>query len=343
MQGPLRRDHVQILQINGLKTHFFTRVHTIRAVDGVDLALETNQTLGIVGESGSGKSVTALSIMGLVPSSSGKIVGGEILYGNSGSPTDLAKLNPKGRQMRSIRGNDIAMIFQEPMTSLNPVFTIGRQITEAILLHQEVDRKAARRVAAQMLSEVGIADARRHLASFPHQLSGGMRQRVMIAMALSCDPAILIADEPTTSLDVTIQAQVLALMNRLRHEFNMSIVFITHDLGVIAKMADRVAVMYLGKLMEKAPVGEIFHDARHPYTVGLLRSTPSLLSKGRSGLTPIPGTVPEYGIRPKGCVFAERCSFADDRCKNRQPPSETVGDNHIVACWKPVTGTDRVG
>ena len=333
-------DHVPLLQIKGLKTHFFTRTRTIRAVDGVDFAIEANQTLGIVGESGSGKSVTALSIMGLVPSPKGKIVSGEIIYGSNGQAMDLTKLNPKGVRMRSIRGNDIAMIFQEPMTSLNPVFTIGRQITEAIRLHQRVDRGAARKSAIHMLSEVGIADPSRHLASFPHQLSGGMRQRVMIAIALSCDPAILIADEPTTSLDVTIQAQVLALMNRLRGEFNMAILFITHDLGVIAKMADHVAVMYLGKLMERAPVREIFHSPRHPYTVGLLRSTPNLLREGRAKLSSIPGAVPEHGAQETGCVFVERCSYATDYCRRHAPRAEMTG-NSLVACWNPVTGTGR--
>jgi oligopeptide/dipeptide ABC transporter ATP-binding protein len=330
---------VPILQINGLKTHFFTRSRTIRAVDGVDLSLDANQTLGIVGESGSGKSVTALSIMGLVPSPRGKIVAGEIIYGSNGAATDLAKLNPKGSQMRSIRGNEIAMIFQEPMTSLNPVYTIGRQITEAILLHQNVDRKTGREKAIHMLSEVGIAEPARHLSSYPHQLSGGMRQRVMIAMALSCDPTVLIADEPTTSLDVTIQAQVLALMNRLRREFNTAILFITHDLGVIAKMADYVAVMYLGKIMERAPVKAVFHVPRHPYTVGLLRSTPSLLDASRSKLSPIPGTIPEYGTEHKGCVFAERCSYADEQCQTKTPPLELVGENHFVSCWKPMVDT----
>ncbi|HSV93070.1 MAG TPA: ABC transporter ATP-binding protein [Desulfobacterales bacterium] len=293
-----------LLEIKKLVTSFHTDAGTVRAVDGVDLSLARERTLGLVGESGSGKSVTALSVMGLVPRPAGRITSGEILFNPDGRVCDLARLDPRGREIRAIRGNDIAMIFQEPMTSLNPVFTIGNQIMEAIILHQRLSRRDARAKAVEMLAEVGIPNPEARCDQYPHQLSGGMRQRAMIAMALSCRPALLIADEPTTALDVTIQAQVLELMNRLRAEFRTSILFITHDLGVIAKMADHVAVMYLGKVAESGPVREIFHSPRHPYTQGLMHSIPSIAASRSTRLTPIEGVVPDLFHVPPGCGFA---------------------------------------
>jgi len=265
---------VPLIEIRGLKTYFYIEEGVVRAVDGVDFSIEPEKTLGVVGESGCGKSVTALSIMGLIQMPPGKIEAGEILYHKNGSVIDLTKLEPKGPEMRSIRGNEIAMIFQEPMTSLNPVYTIGNQIMETIILHQRLSKKEARNKAIEMLHAAGLPSPKQHIDEYPHQLSGGMCQRAMIAMALSCNPSLLIADEPTTALDVTIQAQVLGLMNDLRTEFKTAIVFITHDLGVIAKMADDVVVMYLGKIIETASVRDIFHDPKHPYTQGLMNSIP---------------------------------------------------------------------
>lgn len=252
-----------LIEIKGLKTYFFTEGGTVRAVDGVDFTIEPEKTLGVVGESGCGKSVKALSILRLIPTPPGRIVDGQILFHRNGDVLDLAKLNPKGKVMRSIRGNEIAMIFQEPMTSLNPVFTIGNQIMESIIQHQKLTKGAARERAVEMLQAVGIPLADQRIDEYPHQLSGGMRQRAMIAMALSCNPSLLIADEPTTALDVTIQAEVLELMNNLRREFKAAIMFITHDLGVIAGMADDVAVMYLGKIVEIGSVRDIFHNPTH--------------------------------------------------------------------------------
>jgi len=324
---------VALIDIKGLKTYFYTTGGVIRAVDGVDFSIEPQKTLGIVGESGCGKSVTALSILRLIPSPPGKIVGGEILFYRNGHVVDLARLNPQGSEMRSIRGNEIAMIFQEPMTSLNPVYTIGNQIMESIIVHQKLSKRAARQKAIEMLHAVGIPLPEQRIREYPHQLSGGMRQRAMIAMALSCNPALLIADEPTTALDVTIQAQVLELMNNLRHEFKAAILFITHDLGVIASMADDVAVMYLGRIVEKGSVWDIFHDSKHPYTRGLMNSIPSLSSRGKKRLVPIEGVVPDLLDAPQGCGFGPRCPEAKDICSTRAPQLREVSAGHEVACW----------
>jgi len=323
---------VPLIEVNGLKTYFYTEDGVVRAVDGVDFTIEPEKTLGVVGESGCGKSVTALSIMGLVQMPPGKIEEGEILFHQDGKVTDLTKLNPKGKEYRSIRGDQIAMIFQEPMTSLNPVYTIGNQIMEAIILHQHLNKKQAREKAIEMLRAVGIPVPEQRVDEYPHQLSGGMRQRAMIAMALSCNPSLLIADEPTTALDVTIQAQVLDLMNDLRKEFKTAIQFITHDLGVIADMADDVVVMYLGKIVEGSDVREVFHNPKHPYTQGLMNSIPSLASK-KERLTPIKGVVPDPFDVPAGCGFEPRCPHAMEICKTKVPPLKEVAPGHTVACW----------
>ncbi|MBW1699556.1 MAG: ABC transporter ATP-binding protein [Deltaproteobacteria bacterium] len=322
-----------LLEVKNLKTYFYTWDGVVRAVDGIDFVIEPEKTLGVVGESGCGKSVTAQSIMGLIEMPPGKIEAGEILYYRNGDVVDLAKLDPKGREMRSIRGNEIAMIFQEPMTSLNPAFTIGNQIIEAIILHQNLTKKEAQDRAVEMLEAVGIPSPKHRLKEYPHQLSGGMRQRAMIAMALSCNPALLIADEPTTALDVTIQAQVLDLMNELRREYNTAIKFITHDLGVIAAMADDVIVMYLGKIVESASVREIFHDPIHPYTRGLMQSIPSLARRGKQKLVPIEGVVPDPFEVPRGCGFEPRCPHAESICKTKIPPLKEIKTGHSAACW----------
>ena len=329
-----------LIELIGLKTYFYTKAGVIRAVDGVDFAIEKGRTLGVVGESGCGKSITALSIMGLVQTPPGRIVSGEIRYHrNQGDQAreeviNLERLNPRGRKMRSIRGNEIAMIFQEPMTSLNPIYTVGNQIMESIRLHQRLSRREARDKAIQMLASVGIPSPKQRVQEYPHQLSGGMRQRVMIAAALSCNPSLLIADEPTTALDVTIQAQVLKLMNDLRREFNTAIQFITHDLGVIARMADDVAVMYLGKIVEKTTVKNLFRNPRHPYTLGLMHSIPSLSSKKDERLVPIKGVVPDLLEIPAGCGFETRCPQAMDICKQQPPPQKEVVRGHWTACWR---------
>lgn len=322
-----------LIELNDLKTYFYTEDGVVKAVDGVSYSIDKQQTLGVVGESGCGKSVTALSIMGLVPMPPGKIEGGEInYYRNGGEAIDLTQLDPKGKQMRSIRGNEIAMIFQEPMTSLNPVFTIGNQIMEAITLHQDVGKNEAKSIAIQMLEEVGIPLPEQRVDEYPHQLSGGMRQRAMIAMALSCNPTMLIADEPTTALDVTIQAQILELMDGLQEEFDTSIMFITHDLGVIAEITNYVVVMYLGKIVESGDVHEIYHNPTMPYTQGLMESIPSLdVDKGR--LEPIKGVVPDPYEVPDGCPFNNRCPHVMDICKEEDPPLEEVAEGHQSSCW----------
>jgi len=322
-----------LLQIRNLKTYFHTEDGIGKSVDGVDLTIRREHTLGLVGESGCGKSVTALSIMGLVQSPPGRIVAGEILYRRGRETVDLARLDPRGPVMRAIRGNEIAMIFQEPMTSLNPIYTIGDQIIEAIVLHQRARPREARPKAAEMLRAVGIPAPEQSLDAYPHQLSGGMRQRAMIAMALSCNPQLLIADEPTTALDVTIQAQVLELMTGLRKAFGTSMLFITHDLGIVANVADDVAVMYLGKVVEQAPVRALFREPLHPYTQGLLRSIPDLKAPSSRRLVPIAGSVPNSYRIPPGCVFAPRCPMAMDVCRQEMPPLRTGPDEHAVACW----------
>jgi oligopeptide/dipeptide ABC transporter ATP-binding protein len=322
----------RLIEVKGLKTCFYTDAGVVQAVNGVNFTIQRERTLGVVGESGCGKSVTALSIMGLIRPP-GKVVSGEILFHWEGEVVDLARLDPKGPEMRSIRGNEIAMIFQEPMTSLNPVFTIGNQIMESILLHQGLGRREARNKAVELLRAVGIPSAEQRIREYPHQLSGGMRQRAMIAMALSCNPSLLIADEPTTALDVTIQAQVLKLMNDLRRGFKTAILFITHNLGVIAHMADDVAVMYLGRIVESAPVRDIFHNPSHPYTQGLMNSIPSLAAKKEKRLVPIKGMVPGILEAGPGCVFEPRCPRTRGICKREIPPLTEVSPGHYAACW----------
>ena len=322
-----------LIEVRDLKTYFYTEDGVVRAVDGVDFTIEPEKTLGVVGESGCGKTVAALSVMGLIQIPPGRIETGEILYHRDGKVTELTGLNPKGREYRSIRGNEIAMIFQEPMTSLNPVYTIGNQIMEAIILHQHLKKKEARKKAIEMLYAVGIPVPEQRVDEYPHQLSGGMRQRAMIAMALSCNPSLLIADEPTTALDVTIEAQVLDLMNGLRENFNTAIQFITHDLGVIAQMANDVVIMYLGKIVESATVGEIFHNTKHPYTQGLMNSIPSLATTKKERLIPIKGVVPDPFEVPEGCGFEPRCPQAMEICKTKIPPLKEVASGHLAACW----------
>jgi oligopeptide/dipeptide ABC transporter ATP-binding protein len=319
----------KLLSVKDLKTYFYTDDGVIPAVDGVSFDLDRGGTIGIVGESGCGKSVTSLSIMGLVPQPPGKIEGGVIEFEGK-NLLDLSEA-----EMRNIRGNDISMIFQEPMTSLNPVFTVGNQIAEAIILHQNVDKATAREKAIEMLRLVGIPSPEQRVDDYPHQMSGGMRQRVMIAMALSCNPKLLIADEPTTALDVTIQAQILDLMRELREELGTAIMMITHDLGVIAELVEKVVVMYTGKIVEAADTHTIFKNPKHPYTVGLLASIPRLDGDG-SRLQAIPGSVPIPGEFPKGCGFHPRCAFATDLCVRKRPPAFDLGNGHEVACWKVV-------
>jgi oligopeptide/dipeptide ABC transporter ATP-binding protein len=329
-----------ILEIRELQTYFYLERGTVKAVDGVNLSLGWQSTLGIVGESGCGKSVTAASVMRLVKYPPGKIVGGEILLHRRGAAAngqakevvDIAKLDPRGAQIRAIRGGEIAMIFQEPMTSLNPLKTIGNQITETVMLHQKVGKQAAMQRAEEMLHKVHISAPHQRLREYPHQLSGGMRQRVMIAMALSCNPSILIADEPTTALDVTVQAQILDLMRRLQDEFDSSIMLITHNLGVVSQMADQIAVMYLGKVVEYGPVRDMFHEPLHPYTVGLLKSVP-VLGRKTAQLIPIKGMVPSPTETIRGCAFAARCPHAMKICWDQKPELRAVRPGHEVACW----------
>jgi oligopeptide/dipeptide ABC transporter ATP-binding protein len=320
-----------ILQIEDLKTYFFARDRVTRAVDGVSYHVNRGETLGVVGESGCGKSVTALSILRLIPDPPGRIVGGSIKFDG----TDLLRL-PISR-MQEIRGNTISMIFQEPMTSLNPVLTIGFQISEAVMLHQKLSRKDAWDKAVEMLRLVHIPDPQRRVRDYPHQMSGGMRQRVMIAMALSCNPKILIADEPTTALDVTIQAQILDLIQELQAKLGTAIILITHSLGVVAETAKRVVVMYAGRKVEQAPVEELFSAPLHPYTLGLMRSVPRLtdaLNPAKERLQEIPGIVPPLHNLPQGCTFAPRCAHATDRCRQEFPPLEEKRLDHWVACWE---------
>ncbi len=315
-----------LLRVRDLRTYFYTEEGVVKAVDGLSYDLYPGQTLGIVGESGSGKSVHALSILRLVPSPPGRIVGGQILFRGQ----DLLQLSEE--EMRQIRGNRIAMIFQEPMTSLNPVLTVGEQIAEAVMVHQGLDRRAAWERAVAMLEKVKIPSARERARDYPHQFSGGMRQRVMIAMALSCNPDILIADEPTTALDVTIQAQILDLMRELQREFGMAIILITHNLGVVAEMCDDVVVMYAGRAVEHADVHRIFKEPKHPYTWGLLQSLPKL-SERQERLVPIEGQPPSLIDLPPGCAFAPRCPFAMEICTQEEVPEYWVGTGHVVRCY----------
>ena len=315
-----------LLSVRNLKTYFYTDEGVVRAVDGLTYDLHKGETLGIVGESGCGKSVHALSVMRLIPTPPGKIVEGEILFEGK----NLLKLPDE--EMRHIRGNRIAMIFQEPMTSLNPVLTIGEQIAEAVILHQRLDKKAAWERAIEMLERVKMPVARERIKDYPHQFSGGMRQRVMIAMALSCNPSILIADEPTTALDVTIQAQILDLIRELQQEFNMAVIMITHNLGVVAELTDNVVVMYAGKPVEHADVNRIFQDPKHPYTWGLLHSIPKLYER-KERLIPIEGQPPSLIDLPPGCPFAPRCQFAMEICVQADPPDYDVGPSHTAKCY----------
>ena len=324
----------RLLELKELKTYLYTKANVFRAVDGISFDIGKNKIQGVVGESGCGKSMTALSIMGLVPIPPAKIVEGQILYHRNNEIIDLSKLDPKGTEMRGIRGNEIAMIFQEPMTSLNPVFPIGNQIMEAVQHHQKVKRIEAKSRAVEMLKAVGISLPEQRVNEYPHQLSGGMRQRVMIAMALSCYPKLLIADEPTTALDVTIQAQILQLMFDLKDEYAMSIMMITHDLGVIAETAEDVVVMYLGKIVESANVRETFHNPLHPYLRGLLESKPSIGIK-REKLVSIKGVVPDplEAVWKDKCSFAPRCPNKMDICTSEAPPIFVPKQDHKVKCW----------
>ena len=340
-----QNNHSTLLEVRNLKTHFFLSQGTVRAVDGVDFTVPRGKTVGLVGESGCGKSIMARSILRIVPAP-GRITEGQILFhrfpgghenGNSGDVVDLTTLDPRGPEIRSIRGSEISMVFQEPMTSLSPVHTIGNQIIEAIVLHQQVSPAEARQQAIQTLTRVNMPQPERTIDRYPHQLSGGMRQRAMIAMALACQPALLIADEPTTALDVTTQAQILTLMRQLQNDLGMAIIFITHDLGVIAQMVDYVVVMYLGKVVEMADVDTIFYNPQHPYTQALLRSIPRLGRKSSTGaagrLTAIRGAVPDPSALPKGCPFHPRCRQAvKGVCDQKEPPFLQTEPGHQVRC-----------
>lgn len=339
--GPTTSQDI-LLDVRGLKTHFFLAQGIVRALEGVDFTVGRGQTVGLVGESGCGKSVTARSIMAIVPNP-GRVVEGEVLFhqqsqeDGSGQVIDMTQIDPMGPAARSIRGGEISMVFQEPMTSLSPVHTIGNQIIEAILLHQDVNQEEARAQAIDVLNRVGMPQPERTIDRYPHQLSGGMRQRAMIAMALSCRPSLLIADEPTTALDVTTQAQILTLMRELQDELGMAIIFITHDLGVIAQMVDYVVVMYLGEVVEMADVDTIFYDPKHPYTQVLLRSIPLLGRKSAQGitsqLTAIRGSVPDPYSIPEGCPFHPRCRKAiAGVCDTRNPPFLELEGGHKVRC-----------
>jgi peptide/nickel transport system ATP-binding protein len=322
-----------IVQVEDLATYFRTLDGEVRAVDGVSLAIEPGESLGLVGESGCGKSVTAFSILRLLPKTS-RIAQGKILFdrGSGDPPIDLATVDPNGDLIRSIRGNEIAMIFQEPLTSLSPVHTVGSQIAEAVELHQNCTKEEAKEQAIKMLEAVGIALPRQRYGEFPHQFSGGMRQRAMIAMALSCNPAMLIADEPTTALDVTIQNQILELMRHLQDEFGMAILMITHNLGVVAEMCSRVVVMYMGKIVESGDIRTIFRHPLHPYTVGLMRSIPHLGRRVKARLTPIPGSVPDPYSVPPGCAFYPRCPAPKSPACSQEVPLQFVEPRHQVRC-----------
>ena len=318
----------EVLRVTDLATQFKTESGTVRAVDGISYEVQAGEILGIVGESGCGKSVSALSVMRLVADPPGRVVRGEVMFDDQ----DLLKVNEA--TMRHIRGNKIAMIFQEPMTSLNPVLSIGRQLTETLEVHLNMSGTRARERARELLTLVGIPDPEQRLQDHPHQLSGGMRQRIMIAMAISCNPSLLIADEPTTALDVTIQAQILELMQSLSQQMGMAMIIITHNLGVVARYATRVLVMYAGKLIEQGTSQEIYHDPRHPYTLGLLNSVPRLDAPTWAKLTPIEGSPPDLSELPPGCSFAPRCRYSVDKCEAEEPPLAIAGGQHRSACWR---------
>lgn len=321
----------RLLEVRNLETRFFTRDGVVHAVNGVSFYVNEGETVGIVGESGSGKSMSVLSIMRLIPSPPGKITGGEVIFAGD----DLLKLDEKA--MQQIRGNRMAMIFQDPMTSLNPVLTIERQLTEALRRHKGMNQKQARERAIELLQLVGIPASAERIRNYPHQFSGGMRQRVMIAMGLACNPQLLIADEPTTALDVTIQAQIVELIKQLKHEMGMAIIWITHDLALLAGLADRIMVMYAGQIVEQAPLRDLYQNPRHPYTIGLLQSLPRLDEQRCERLQAIEGFPPDLVNYPQGCPFAPRCPFAIEQCFTENPQLESVGVDHHVACWvKPV-------
>ena len=317
-----------LLEVKNLKTHFFTMDGVVKAVDGVSYELNEGETLGLVGESGCGKSVSALSVMRLIPDPPGKIIDGEILLDGE----DILKIDMEG--MREVRGAKIAMVFQEPMTSLNPVLTVERQITETLQLHMGMSKLESQRESVNLLTRVGIPDPEMRIKQYPHQFSGGMRQRVMIAMALSCNPRLIIADEPTTALDVTIQAQILDLMKSLTTELGVALIVITHNLGVVARYADRVNIMYAGKVIERGEAREIYSNPRHPYTVGLLRSVPRLDLPRRAKLDPIEGQPPDLINLPPGCAFRERCRWAIDKCATDTPELVETSDGHLSACFR---------
>ncbi len=330
MQQP-QTSQQPLLEVKNLTTRFKITGAYVHAVNGISYTLNEGDSLGVVGESGCGKSVSMMSVMRLIPQPPGEVSAGEVLYGGR----DLLKLTPE--EMRHVRGKEIAMVFQDPMTSLNPVMAIGRQITEMLELHMNMDRKQARARAAELLTMVGIPRAADRLDDYPHQFSGGMRQRVMIAMALSCVPQILIADEPTTALDVTIQAQIVDLVKKLRDELGMAIIWITHDLGVVARLVQNVMVMYAGYIVERAKVNDLYAQPSHPYTVGLLGSLPRVDANERQRLVSIKGAPPDLVDLPKGCPFAPRCRFVIDRCRQENPPLMPVGPAHEAACWVDVT------
>lgn len=315
-----------LLELKGLTTHFYSGNKVIPAIEDVSFKIRHGETLGIVGESGSGKSVTALSIMRLIPNPPGKIVSGEILLEGK----NLLELSDN--EIRNIRGNEISMIFQEPMTSLNPVYTIGNQLSEALILHQKLNKRLARQKSLEILEQVNISLPEKRLKQYPHELSGGMRQRVMIAMAISCMPKLLIADEPTTALDVTIQAQILHLIKGLKEELNTSVILITHDLGVVSQVADNVVIMYSGSVVEYADLKTLFKNPKHPYTIGLLKSIPKI-GDPKKKLYSIKGSVPNPGEITKGCKFSNRCEYTMDICKIKEPPIFNIGEN-LVRCWK---------
>jgi oligopeptide transport system ATP-binding protein len=318
-----------LLEVKDLHTEFRTGAGLVRAVDGISYTVDPGETVAIVGESGSGKSVSALSVLRLIPDPPGRITQGEIRFAGR----DILQLSVE--EMREVRGGDIGMVFQEPMTSLNPVLTIGRQITETVEQHRGMDRVAAHKRAVELLGLVGIADAERRLRQYPHQLSGGMRQRIMIAIALACDPRLIIADEPTTALDVTIQAQILELMKDLTRRLNVALIIITHNLGVVARYANRVNVMYAGRLVESGAAAEVYHHPRHPYTIALLRSVPRLDRPRQERLDPVEGQPPDLTRLDGGCAFRPRCRFAVDVCAQAQPPLELAGaPGHLAACFR---------
>ena len=317
-----------LLEVKNLRTHFYTFEGVVKAVDGVSYDLEEGETLGLVGESGCGKSVSAMSLMRLIPDPPGKIVDGEILFEGQ----DVLQLSMD--EMRHIRGAKMSMVFQEPMTSLNPVLNLEKQLGETLQLHKGMTKQEARQESVELLARVGIPDPERRVRQYPHQFSGGMRQRVMIAMALSCNPRVIIADEPTTALDVTIQAQILELMKGLTQEFGVAMIVITHNLGVVARYADRMNIMYAGKIIERGESAEIYSNPRHPYTVGLLKSVPRLDLPRRTRLDPIEGQPPDLIAVPKGCAFRARCKWAVDKCATEEPGLESVAEGHYSACWR---------